>query len=305
MRLHRMPDNATLRMSDEAPKLSKKKSSHSYHQQSTMFVPSEPIEQIALHGFNLLSNWESRDSLEELIKNDYTLEMYRTYEIKRFCRYYLNGSCDFMARRIIRKIEALEMKEQEERTGTTSSTSSSFKPVVATSSANKPSTSALPTVTVNKPSVVVKTSKDIPIPPTSSVNVPVSCAVKSSKPSTSSASKRPMPLPEIVISSKRTLPTKFVPKMKEAVSVAYQKPCVPEVRRPSIDQKLNAEKQLQKFIEKKKIIEEKKKEGAIQVSKVMNAFEEARLKRKQEALKAKQLGFWEEPKAKKGRYTKY
>ncbi|EFO83563.1 hypothetical protein CRE_03135 [Caenorhabditis remanei] len=72
-----------------------------------MFVPSEPIEQIALHGFNLLSNWESRDSLEELIKNDYTLEMYRTYEIKRFCRYYLNGSCDFMARRIIKKIEAL------------------------------------------------------------------------------------------------------------------------------------------------------------------------------------------------------
>ncbi|KAF1762535.1 hypothetical protein GCK72_010797 [Caenorhabditis remanei] len=273
-----------------------------------MFVPSEPIEQIALHGFNLLSNWESRDSLEELIKNDYTLEMYRTYEIKRFCRYYLNGSCDFMARRIIKKIEALEMKEQDERTGTTFATSSSFKPVVATSSANKPSTSALPTVTVDKPSVVVKTSKDISIPPTSSVNkpnVPVSCAVKSSKPSTSSASKRPMPLPEIVISSKRTLPTKFVPKKKEAVSVAYQKPCVPEVRRPSIDQKLNDEKFLQKFIEKKKIIEEKKKEGAIQVSKVMNAFEEARLKRKQEALKAKQLGFWEEPKAKKGRYSKY
>ncbi|EFO83663.1 hypothetical protein CRE_03134 [Caenorhabditis remanei] len=114
-----------------------------------------------------------------------------------------------------------------------------------------------------------------------------------------------MPLPEIVISSKRTLPTKFVPKKKEAVSVAYQKPCVPEVRRPSIDQKLNAEKQLQKFIEKKKIIEEKKKEGAIRVSNVMHSLEEARLKRKQEALKAKQLGFWEEPKAKKGRYTKY
>ncbi|KAF1762707.1 hypothetical protein GCK72_010969 [Caenorhabditis remanei] len=277
-----------------------------------MFVPSEPIEQIALHGFNLLSNWESRDSLEELIKNDYTLEMYRTYEIKRFCRYYLNGSCDFMARRIIKKIEALEMKEQEESTGTTSATSSSFKPVVATSSANKPSTSALPTVTVENPSVVVKNpiSKDISIPPTSSVNMPnVPVSSKSSKPltSTSSAvpSKRPVPLPEIVISSKRTLPTKFVPKKKEAVSVAYQKPCVPEVRRPSIDQKLNAEKQLQKFIEKKKIIEEKKKEGAIQVSNVMNAFEEARLKRKQEALKARQLGFWEEPKAKKGRYSKY
>ncbi|KAF1760892.1 hypothetical protein GCK72_009144 [Caenorhabditis remanei] len=277
-----------------------------------MFVPSEPIEQIALHGFNLLSNWESRDSLEELIKNDYTLEMYRTYEIKRFCRYYLNGTCDFMARRIIKKIEALEMKEQEERSGTQPAmSSSSFKSseVVATSSTNKPSTSALPTVTVNKPSVVEMkpTSKDIPTPPKSSVNQPnVSSVVKSSKPTV--PSKRP--LPELVISSKRTLPTKFVPKKKEEVPVAYQKPSSvqnPEVsRRPSIDKKLDEEKRLQKFIENKKIAEEKKKEGAIGVSKVMNSLEEARLKRKQEALKAKQLGFWEEePKAKKARHSKY
>ncbi|EFP04207.1 hypothetical protein CRE_26669 [Caenorhabditis remanei] len=272
-----------------------------------MFVPSEPIEQIALHGFNLLSNWESKDSLEELIKNDYTLEMYRTYEIKRFCRYYLNGSCDFMARRIIKKIEALEMKEQNEKSGTTSSLKSSA--VVATSSTNKPPTSALPTVTVNKPSVVEMkpTSKDIPIPPKSSVNQPnVSSVVKSSKPTVPSKK----PLPELAISSKRTLPTKFVPKKKEEVPMAYQKPSSvqnPEVsRRPSIDKKLDEEKRLQKFIENKKIAEEKKKEGAIGVSKVMNSLEEARLKRKQEALKAKQLGFWEEePKAKKARHSKY
>ncbi|KAF1764735.1 hypothetical protein GCK72_004686 [Caenorhabditis remanei] len=78
-----------------------------------MFIPCNEEEQISLYGFNLLSNWESRESLEELVKNDYSLELYRTYEIKRFCRYYLQGSCGYLARRVIRKIETLEQKEQE------------------------------------------------------------------------------------------------------------------------------------------------------------------------------------------------
>ncbi|KAF1762553.1 hypothetical protein GCK72_010815 [Caenorhabditis remanei] len=125
-------------------------------------------------------------------------------------------------------------------------------------------------------------------------------------------STKPLPLSEDAISCKRTMPTIFVPKKRGAVPVACQKPQkpevqIPEINRISVEKKMKEERRIEEYLERKKLIaEEKKREEAIRVSKVKNAFEEARLKRKQEAMKAREQGFWEEdqPKPKKAKYSK-
>ncbi|KAF1762552.1 hypothetical protein GCK72_010814 [Caenorhabditis remanei] len=135
---------------------------------------------------------------------------------------------------------------------------------------------------------------------------------ESSTSSSAETSRKPLPLSEDAISCKRTMPTIFVPKKRGAVSVASQKPQepkvqIPEDRRMSIEKKMKEERRIEEYLERKKVIaEEKKREEAIRVSKVKNAFEEARLKRKQEAMKAREQGFWEEdqPKPKKAKYSK-
>ena len=139
---------------------------------------------------------------------------------------------------------------------------------------------------------------------------------KGNRSSTSSAAEtsgtKQLPLSEDAISSKRTMPTIFVPKKRGAMSIAHQKPHEPEVpipedRRISIEKKMKEKRRIEEYLERKKLIaEEKKREDAIRVSKVKNAFEEARLKRKQEAMKAREQGFWEEdqPKPKKAKYIK-
>ncbi|EFO83540.1 hypothetical protein CRE_03120 [Caenorhabditis remanei] len=125
-------------------------------------------------------------------------------------------------------------------------------------------------------------------------------------------STKPLPLSEDSISCKRTMPKIFVPKKRGAVPVASQKPQkpevpIPEVNRISIEKKMKEEKRIEEYLERKKLIaEEKKREEAIRVSKVLDSLEEARLKRKQEAMKAREQAFWEEdqPKPKKAKYSK-
>lgn len=251
-------------------------------------------DQVGVYSFNLLArNYDTAWSLEEIIKEDYSLELLTKHEIKKNASQWINSrQIGALARRVVRKIEVMEAK----RAGSGSVSGPESK---------------------NQMVVVVEKKKEGSLSPSTSNSSSSSTSSSTSSPTgvlhqqkqkASSAPKVVLPsLSEDMIASKRTQPVKFVAKRKEAISVAAQGPIAPNQRvapfPPLQNKKLEEERRLQKFLENKRALEEKKKAAQAQVSKVMNTFDEARLKRKEEALKARQQGFWDEqPKSKKGKF---